>query len=390
MDPHLFHRLWRRPWLSLCSLILSTALCFLVCFLTDYRQNQQQELSQTQKDFPITCVVTDIRGTKSTDLRMDADLAAFVTDGPLSGYVRQVRLTKRFDYGWALMGVRNGFASLTAINHLDCADILNPDRGGSIVWLTDEDIFQSQTPMVIVPESIYLRLQETPDALTEPLHLDITDPVINPNTSPEKATQTVEFRLAGYYPGSGWDLYMAYDAAQIMEGEYFDRNTCDSISFFAADNLALAALSETASPVFGAVDPKAPPFSEEVALTIHDQQYRATVTALEQNIARSAYLLPAVLVLSVAVGFLLGFLSTRSERKTYALMRTMGMTQNKLFLSVLREQLVLTVLAAVLALVITREIVPTAIYLLCNTVGCICSVMKSVNVPPTAILREQE
>ena len=51
MDPHLFHRLWRRPWLSLCSLILSTALCFLVCFLTDYRQNQQQELSQMASDW---------------------------------------------------------------------------------------------------------------------------------------------------------------------------------------------------------------------------------------------------------------------------------------------------------------------------------------------------
>ena len=390
MDPHLFHRIWRRPWLSLCSLILSLAMCFLVCFLTDYRQNQQRELEQVQKDFPISCVVTDIRGTKSTDLRMDADLAAFVTDGPLAGYVRQVRLTKRFDYGWALMGVPNGFGSLTAVSHPDCADILNPDRGGRIVWLTGEDIFQSQTPMVIVPESMYLRLQETPDALNEPLSLDVTDPVINPNTDPEKATQTVEFRLAGYYPGSGWDLYMAYDAAQIMEGEYFDRNTCDSISFLAADNLALDTLSEVAAPVFTAVDPKAPAFTEEVALTIHDQQYRATVTALEQNITRSAYLLPAVLVLSVAVGFLVGFLSTRSEKRTYALMRTMGMTQTKLFFSVLREQLVLTVLASLLALALTRKVLPTLIYIVCNTVGCVCSVTRAVTVPPTAILRDQE
>ncbi len=389
MDPYLLKRIWRRPWLSLCSLILSGVLCFLVGFLTDYRQNQQQELAKTQKDFPISCVVTDIRGTKSTDLRMKSDLAEFVTDGPLSPYVRQVRLTKRFEYAWSLLGIPSGFARITGISHPECADRLNPDKGGQVTWL-GEDFFQSDELLLVIPESLYQQLLETPEAMENPMSLEITDPVINPNIEPELATQTVEFQIAGYYAGAGYELYMSYDAAQKMEGEYFRRNTCDSISFLAADNLALDTLSETATQVFGAVDPKAPAFSEEVALTIHDQQYRATVTALEQNITRSAYLLPAVLVLGVGVGFLLGFLSTRSEKKTYALMRTMGMTQGRLFFSVLREQLTLVALAVLVAVVVTREPRPTAIYFLCNTVGCICSVMRSVRVPPTAILREQE
>ena len=30
MDPYLFKRLWRRPWLSLCGLVLSLTLCILL------------------------------------------------------------------------------------------------------------------------------------------------------------------------------------------------------------------------------------------------------------------------------------------------------------------------------------------------------------------------
>ena len=385
MDPYLMKRLWRRPWLSLCSLVLSCVLCFLVGFLTDYRQNQQEELSGVQREFPISCVVTDIRGTKSTDLRMDASRAEFVTDGPLKDHVRQVRLTKSFYYGCPILGISSGVSTVTGISQLQCADRLNPDRGVQVTWLR-QDFFESVEPLLLVPEALYSRL-EAPE---EPLTLVVTDPVINPHDHPELATQEIAFQIAGYYEGSGNEMFMSYDAAQAMERAYFLCSTCDSISFLAANNRELDDLSQIASEMFGAVDPKAPAFTDGVALTIHDQQYRATVTALAQNIRRSGYLLPAVLALGVGVGFLLGFLSTRSEKKTYALMRTMGMTQGKLLFSVLREQLLPVILAALLALAVTKEPLPTIIYLLCSTAGCACCVIRAVRVPPTAILREQE
>lgn len=239
---------------------------------------------------------------------------------------------------------------------------------------------------LLLSEVLYSKL-EAPE---EPLTLVVTDPVINPNDRPELATQEIAFQIAGYYAGSGHEMFMSYDAAQAMERAYFLCSTCDSISFLAANNRELDDLSQIASEMFGAVDPKAPAFTDGVALTIHDQQYRATVTALAQNIRRSGYLLPAVLALGVGVGFLLGFLSTRSEKKTYALMRTMGMTQGKLLFSVLREQLLPVILAALLALAVTKEPLPTIIYLLCSTAGCACCVIRAVRVPPTAILREQE
>lgn len=396
MDPYLLKRLWRRPWLSLCSLILSGVFCFLLGFLTDYRQNQQQKLLKTQEDFPISCVVTDIRGTKSVGLRMDAAIAEFVTgeDSPMHGLVQQVLLTKEFTYSIPALGIpdRGSLTSLVGVSHPQCANKLDTDMGAQVTWLT-EDFFESDQLQLVLPETLYLQLQEMPQLQEEPLTLMVTDPCVNPNFEPELATQPMEFQVAGYYAGGSYGIYMPYNAAQKMEGEYFRRNTCDSISFLAADNLALDALSQTASQVFGVVDPTAPAFSQEaegVALTIHDEQYRATVAALTQNIQRTGYLLPVVLLLGIGVGFLVSFLSTRSEKRTYALMRTMGMTRGKLFFSILREQLVLVALAVLIALAITRESIPAVSYFVCYAVGCVASVMKSIQVPPSAILREQE
>lgn len=70
MDPYFWKRLWRRPWLSLCSLILSAVLCMLLCFLVGYRQEQRAILAETQANFEILCVVSNVKGTQTTRLQL--------------------------------------------------------------------------------------------------------------------------------------------------------------------------------------------------------------------------------------------------------------------------------------------------------------------------------
>ena len=129
---------------------------------------------------------------------------------------------------------------------------------------------------------------------------------------------------------------------------------------------------------------------EGLALTIQDEQYRSTVATLEQNIQRVGYFIPVIMLLGLGVGFLASFLSTRNENKTYALMRTLGMNSKKLFWSILREQMVLAVVAAAIALAISGAWIAIAVYLVCYIIGCVTCVTKTIKVTPTAILREQE
>ena len=388
MDPYLLKRLWRRPWLSLCSVMMSIVLCVLIGYLSDYRQEQWDRLEEAEKSYDILCVVTDQKGTKSTSLRMDANILDYILDEgtALAPYMRDLRITKEFKYSAPDYGVApmNGtdFTPLIGVTNERCADILNPALGVDVSYFVD-DFYERTDYVCLVSEGLYLELQE------KVVLLNITDPIIDPKKEPELGKAAVKFQVVGYYAGRGTDIYIPFGAAMNLAQEVSLRTSCDSIAFLAADNLNLAAISQAAMEKFGVVDPLSTN-PEGLALTIQDEQYRATVATLEQNIQRVSYLVPVILLLGLGVGFLASFLSTRNEKKTYALMRTLGMNSKKLFWSILREQMILAVVASVIALVICGAWVSIAVYLVCYIIGCIACVTKTIKVTPTAILREQE
>lgn len=385
MDPYLLKRLWRRPWLSLCSLILSGVLCFLICFLFDYRQEQQDRLTETQESFEVLCVVSNVTGTKTTSLRLWSWAEYFVTSDEydLHNYVKDLRMTKEYAATSLDLGVSQ--VLLTGVTNERCADPLNPAMGGGVT-LFDAGFFESEEPLLLVSEELYGTLDGE-----DTFELSIKDLAINPETDPDLGHGNVEFRIAGFYSGKGTELYMPFPAAQAISTQISHKTHTDSIAFLAADNLRLEELSEAASLKFKTVDPLGAQIDGvSAALTIHDEQYRATVAVLEQNIERTAYLLPVILLLSLGMGFLISFLATRGERMTYALMRTLGMTRGRLFASIIREQLFLAALAACVAGCCTGRAGPAGWYLLCHGAGCCIAVIRCVRSAPTAILREQE
>lgn len=388
MDLYLLKRLWRRPWLSLCSLLMSVVLCVLIGYLSTYRQEQQNRLEEARKSYNILCIVTDQKGTKSTSLRMESDILDFVLndDSALAPYMRDLRITKEFKYSAPDHGVAsmNGtdFTPLIGITNERCADILNPSLGVKVTYLID-DFYRRTDYVCLVSEDLYLRLE------SDTIALNVTDPIIDPKEEPELGKGMIEFQVAGYYAGRGSAIYMPFGAAMNLAMALSLRTSCDSIAFLAADNQNLAAISQAATEKFGVVDPLAAG-TNGLALTIQDEQYRAAAATLEQNIRRASYLVPVILLLGLGVGFLASFLSTRNENRTYALMRTLGMNSKKLFWSILREQMALAVVASVISLVISGAWVPITVYLVCYLIGCITCVAKTIKVAPTAILREQE
>ena len=387
MDPYLFQRLLRRPWLSLCSLALTAVLCFLLCFLWDYQQQQEERLVQTQESFEVLCVVSNRQGTRTHGLRLGS-MARLIVTSPefeLYPFVRDLRMTKELEVSCGELGISQ--AMLLGVTNERCAEALDSDMGGGVVLL-EEGFFDSGELLCLVSEERYQLL-----GAEKTVTLLVTDPYYNPQHSdwPNAGSDAVTFRIAGYYAGAGADVFMPFQAAWDLSYTLSGVSCVDSVSFVAADNLALDALEKAALPYYGQVDPLADEYaSPRIALTIHDEQYRATVAALEQNIQRTRYLLPLVALLGLGVSFLGSFLATRGELRTYALMRTLGMTRKKLFWSVLREQLILPLAVIVVLAVLTNKFLPAFLYLLCHTAGCCLVVVRAIRVPPTAILRDQE
>lgn len=416
MNPYTIKRLLRRPWLSLLSLILTGAMCFLLCFLTGYLERQERELETTRTSFDIYCVVTTRDGTQATQLRMAGMYIGAVSEGSgLYPFIEDLQITKEFEATIldSFDNVREydytGKATLLGVSNELCHDAINSAIGSQVVMLSQEDFYSATDRVCIVGEIVYRLLTETRSAeltameeagipVTDEMRnapytltLQVTDPKVNTTYEPELGRGQITLTVAGYYMGKGSHVFMPFGAAAEFAQEISNRISCDSIAFRAADNLRLEELAAAAAEYFGEVVPAGsfyadPPF----ALTIHDEQYRATLATLEQNIRRTQILLPLLLLLGFGMGFLVSFLATRGEKRSYALMRTQGLTRGKLLFSILVEQTALPLAAVLVMGLAFRNMLPALMYLACHCVGCALVAVKAVRVPPTAILREQE
>lgn len=398
MSPYMIKRLWRRPWLSLCSFVLAGAMCFLLCFMTGYLSRQEAKLAETRASFEILCVATTRDGSRATGLRMPSMYIGATGEGSdLEPFIRDLRMTKELLYTSLDLYDTNksspDHAALIAVTNERCADPLNPALGGDVVYLT-EGFYESTERVCLVSEEHYRSLEELQPEVEDGVYTIsaiIEDPYIDREILPDKGVGRLDLTVVGYYKGNGERIYMPFDGCADLVLEISGRMSCDSISFIAADNGKLEDLMKAAETHFGEVVPAGSTHADPAyALTIHDEMYRSTVAALEQNIRRTKILLPMLMVLGLVLGFLISTIATRSERMNYALMRTMGLTRGRLMLSVLVEQTILPLLAVTAVALVLEQACPAILYLVCHCIGCAACIIRAIRVPPTAILREQE
>lgn len=380
MDSFMIKRLLRRPWLSLLTLAVSAVLCAALCYLSDYLDAERARLSEVRSSYDILCVVSDIFGTKTDNLGMSHIYSDFILDreNGIGAYIRDPRMVKSFRYSADFGG-----GDLVGVSSPRCAAVLDESLSGS--YEAPEGFFESKEYVCLAPQAYY-------DAYAgQSLALQVTDPAgTTPRYAEGNGRGEIAFTVVGWYYGEGTELYMPYPASQILSTRLTSEASTDSASFLVADNAHIDELIAAAAPMLSEVDPTAVAPKGRFGFIIYDEQYRATLTAMEQNIKRLTYLLPLITLLSLGAGFLVGFLATRGEARTYALMRSIGVTRAQLFLRVLTEQMLLPLLAALVVGAALRQMFSAGIFLLCHAVGCGIATAHSVRVSPSAILREQE
>lgn len=381
MDSYTFKRILRRPWLSLLSLVIAAALCVTLCYLTGYLRRERERMDRTRSAYEILCLVSDTRGTKTDDLGMTHFFTDFLLDeeSGLGSYIKEPRLTKRFTYQADKLA-----GDLLGVSRAECAAALS-DAVADESFIPEG--FYEQTDYVcLVPKAMYDQYAG------QPLTLELTDPKgATPQYGPNNGKGTKDFTVVGWHSGQESVIYMPYPASQLLAQTLSGFGTTDSASFLLADNNSLEQMLEAAKEWFSPVQPGVyVPQGSRFGLIIRNEQYKATMAAMEQNIRRLQYLLPLIAVLSLAAGFLVGFLATRSEARVYALMRTLGMTRGRLLGTTLLEQLILPLLAALAVGAGMGAPLPAAVFLACHAVGCAIAIFRAVRVAPAAILREQE
>ncbi|MBP3729620.1 MAG: hypothetical protein J6H18_05095 [Lachnospiraceae bacterium] len=240
-----------------------------------------------------------------------------------------------------------------------------------------EDFFGSTEDICLVPEGVY-------ESLAGQM---LSSEVSVPTLGSQEEFVTREYRVVGKYRGGEGNIIVPLGACEKLAGSGGKART-DSLSFILLDNTKADEMMEKAMEEFTVVNLDS--YSSRPALTVQDRQYKATVAELQQNISRTNYLLPVSVMLSLAAGFMIGFIAVRGETKTYALMRTLGISGKKLALMILGEQTLLPALGALAVGLLLGQPLAALLYFICHLAGCILAALRPALAAPTTLLRSQE
>lgn len=393
MSPYIGKRLWRRPILLVVNILFCILFCGLLCYLFGYMDRQRQELERVQESYDVPCVVSSIQGSSTTGLRIRQDYLQVLADPALEDYAyactRDFQLTKEFS-GKKVRETdseeEDDELLVIGLTNPELAPVLDETLGAQVVWAEQIDFYSSCEPLCLVSQQVYQTLEmEQPFRQLPELTITLKDPMRVHMGSVE-----VTLTAVGFHTGDASTVYLPWDYAQRLMEDTFHYISCDSLRFYVRDNNQIDELYDRVKDWFQPVDIQGGDTLYSYALTIYDEQYRSTVAALQQNINRSQYTIPVLLTLVVLSGALVSFLSTRSERRSYALMRVQGLNRAGLTGTIIAELAIPAVGGCVLSAVACRQLLPVGIFLACYLLGGMAAALRLVLDRPAVILRQQE
>lgn len=197
-----------------------------------------------------------------------------------------------------------------ALTNPELEPALDEAMGAPVLWLTQNIFYASVEPVCVVFKTMY---QQMAEADQSELTLRLQDPL-----SPEAGAVEVKLTEAGLHGGDTSTVYLPWGYAQRLMEERFQSISYDSLQFYVKDNRQLQALHDWVQRLFQPVDIQGGDTLYSYALTIYDQTYWSTLATLQQNIRRSQYTIPILLVLVILAGALISFLAVRSARRSGA------------------------------------------------------------------------
>ena len=161
-----------------------------------------------------------------------------------------------------------------------------------------------------------------------------------------------------------------------------------------ADNRDLVEFKNLASLSFSRVRPvrSTLPF----AMTIYDSTFYETIEPLLQNTILVDIAIPIVYVIAVSVGFLASTLLTRQRKSEFAVMRSVGIHRRDVFFGVFSEQLILSLIGALMGCAVTflifRDLIleRPAILLGCYLLGTIFAAIRVAGTNVLKVMKEKE
>lgn len=349
---YISRRFLRAPMLPLAVMLTTAVFAVILCGMERASQKEMLAQAEIYRNTPVSLTVTNLTGTDASNLKaprwvLDVFDNAYTTRGNLTKLVKdlQIKITCN-NVRQMMIGGIPVYGELVGINVLNADMAFSPESGNAVDWLDgySESCLSENENICIVPKSMMT------EGATE---LTLTAS-FQPNMNKPANVHTRTLKIVGTHSGEG-----IYCPAKVMKNIYsaIDKTLeIYSIRAIVADNFQLEEVRLRAGNWFAQpnIRGEKTPWDYSwysyypYALKIDDSQLRSAQAAMENSKLINDICSVLIMLLSLAAGFLMGFLVVRNRKKEIALMRTMGTPNRSIYFGFVLEQMLCVVLGIVL------------------------------------------
>lgn len=371
---YLGKRMHRHIREALFSILTVAVTVLLLLGLYHYRTIQQEKLDNTYDHFEIRCTVTNISGSRKTDLDIASGyLGLFEEGGTLFPHVNDVFLLRQLS-GAKLLSSPDSEASAGKAISL----YMTNDPQAS-VYLEDaviryEDGYDSES----------FRSGEAICIVTESLSGQIgADGTVRLYASEGETVAQV----VGMYLGEKDTVFVSWQPMAVQLARKDISAAANSMSFTVSDNRRLGEVKQLLRDYFvpASYTNKS---SNMHGLIIDDNLFIDTVVVLERSLALLGVVCWLIYVLSVGISFLIVFLGIRGRKLELAVMRSLGTRSIALYAEVLCENLFIFLPGAAVACLMANlfgmaltanSLGIVGAYMICYLIGVVLAVAQVIS-----------
>lgn len=349
---------------SMMCVILAFILLF--CNFSNTIKSQENKLDSLYKDTPIYVEVSDYKGMNRTNLCLPTGyyVATFVSEKyELSSYLKDVCLKRELSI-LNIKGADVEMPRLVGVTNLKYEKELVESTGEDfeVEFLNgyDYDIFKELSDACLVSEdflnSTGLKIGNLISAtvITEPSYLsaknDQGSPIVKPVDS--------KFNIVGVIKGNNFNkIYCSWEKAAELGSLSDDSGLyTDILRATLKDNYKLNEFKDIAQEYYVHTGSNKFVGRNFYGLTVYDDLFIKSVIQLRRNIQFLKAVYPLVIAFSFVIGYLVSYLFTRNRNREVAVMRSLGISKFKAFITIMLELFTINIFGAVFGVLICNYI----------------------------------
>ncbi len=388
------------------------AFIFLFCNFSNSIKAQEEKLDAVYNDIPIYVEVSDYRGNNRDHLALpDGFYVESFTEKVygLSKYLKDVSLKREL----TILSI-NGIEEFDLVDSLKMIGVTNlqyvestyKERGYNFEVQFregfDYSFFTETSEYCLVNEELlskigkkvgdYINLKLITEASVHTFKDDLGNLMIDPKNA--------EFEIVGTIKGGkANEIYCSWDkAAEIgMKSDNCSTRYTDILRATISNNYKLNEFKDRAEKYYVAVGAKIFTGTKFYALTIYDDTFTKTVSLIQRNIQFLKAVFPVIILFSFVIGYLVSYLFTRNRKKEVAVMRSLGASRFRVFITIMLELFTINIVGTIVAVLISNYILnikvtinEIALFFAFNIFGAALSTIRISSGSVMAIMKDKE